>query len=197
MSSPLQRALAALVLAGAAGGTGFAIGANSGAAAAPAIPEQNISAPAPGTTRVLYSLDAKRNDRQLIAVIEAAKTHLYFAIYEFTLQDVADALIAAKARGVDVEGLVDSGESVKTYDAAVIDQLRAAGIPIETEHHPGGVGIMHIKALVTDSAYAIGSYNWTASATDDNDEILEVGTDPSLVAAYTNVLQQLLLKYKQ
>ena len=39
---------------------------------------------------------------------------------------------------------------------------------------------MHIKAIVTDSAYAIGSYNWTESATTENDELLEIGTNPAL-----------------
>lgn len=195
MSSPLTRTIFAFLIAAAAGGLGYEIGIGAGASAAPAIPEQNVSAPAAGTTRILYSLDAKHNDQEIIALIDAAQTHIYFAIYEFTLIDVADALVAAKQRGVDVRGLVDSGEAASSYDAPVIAELKAAGIPVATEHHSDSKGIMHIKAIVTDSAYALGSYNWTASATKENDELLEIGTDPGLRQAYENVLSRLIAFY--
>jgi hypothetical protein len=196
MSSQLKRGLAAIVLAGAAGGGGYALGANAAPAATPVIPVQDVAAPTIGTTRILYSLDAKQNDQQIIALINGAQTHIYFAIYEFTLKDIADALVAAKERGVDVEGLVDASEASGSYDAPIIKELQAAGIPVEEEKHPDGNGIMHIKAIVTDSAYALGSYNWTASATTENDELLEIGTSPDLVAAYTGILQKLLAAYK-
>jgi hypothetical protein len=55
---------------------------------------------------------------------------------------------------------------------------------------------MHIKAMVTDSAYALGSYNWTKSATTLNDEILEIGTDPILRQTYENILKRLLDAYR-
>jgi hypothetical protein len=195
MSSQLKRLAGAVVLAAAASGGGYILG-NAGAANAAPIPEQDVAAPATGTTRILYSLDEKQNDKQLVALINGAHTYIYFAIYEFTLTDVADALVAAKQRGVDVEGLVDAGEASGSYDKPIIQQLEAAGIPVEEEKHPDGSGIMHIKAIVTDSSYALGSYNWTGSATTENDELLEIGTAPDLVAAYTKVLQELLARYK-
>lgn len=155
-----------------------------------------LAAPAPASVQLLYSLDAKRNDKALISLIDGAKGHIYFAIYEFTLSDVADALVAAKRRGVDVEGLIDATESQKSYEAPIIALLRHAGIVLETARHPDGNGIMHIKALVTDAAYAVGSYNWTASATRENDELLEIGTDPALVRRYASLLTRLLERYK-
>ena len=147
------------------------------------------------SVHVLYSLDQKQNDQELISLINATKKRAYFAIYEFTLKDVADALVAAKRRGVDVRGLVDAVESAKSYEATIIRELKAAHIPVEVEKHPDGSGIMHIKALVTDTAYAIGSYNWTTSATKENDEILEVGTDPALVHTYASLLKRLFSTY--
>lgn len=195
MSSQLaKRTLGALVLALAAAGGGYLAG--SAAPAAGAAPQSaEVAAPAAGTTRVLYSLDAKQNDQELIALINAAQAHIYFAIYEFTLSDVVDALIAAKRRGVDVEGLVDAGEAASSYDAPLIARMKAAGIPVTVEHHPDGNGIMHIKALATESAYAMGSYNWTSSATTENDELLEIGTSPDLVATYTKILKDLIDEY--
>lgn len=196
MNEKTKRIAGALALALSAAGLGYLAGHAGTTRAAPAIPETTVASPAPGETRVIYSLDKKENDKEIIALIESAKTHIYFAMYEFTLKDVADALVAAKGRGIDVRGVVDAGESSNSYDKPVIAELAAAGIPVETQMHADGNGIMHIKAIVTDSAYAIGSYNWTGSATTENDEILEIGTDPALVAAYANILQKLFAAYK-
>ena len=190
------RAIVALVLVAAAAGAGYMAGSNAGPrGVAVSIPAQNVAAPAAGTVRLLYSLDQKQNDKEIIALIDAAKTHIYFAIYTFTLSDIADALVAAKKRGVEVRGLVDAEQSANSYGAPITALLTDAGIPVVTEKHVSGNGIMHIKALVTDSAYVIGSYNWTKSATTINDEILEIGTDPALRQAYENILKKLLDAY--
>ncbi|OYV63030.1 MAG: hypothetical protein B7X03_03440, partial [Parcubacteria group bacterium 21-58-10] len=195
MRQKLTRAAAALVLALAAGGVGYAAGGNGQTASAD-MAAQTVTTPPAGSIRVVYSLDRKQNDKEIIALIDAAKTKIYFAMYEFTLKDIADALVAAKKRGVDVRGLVDAGESANSYDKPVITELVSAGIPVETEKHKDGSGIMHIKAIVTDSAYALGSYNWTGSATTENDELLEIGTDPALRQTYENILTRLLNEYK-
>lgn len=193
MNPKVIRAFTALILTFAAGSAGYVL--NGTRAPQVIIPAQTVSAPPANSIRVLYSLDAKQNDKEIIALIEAAKTRIYFAMYEFTLRDVADALVAAKKRGLEVRGLVDAGESANSYDKPIIDELIGAGIPIETEKHASGNGIMHIKAIVTDSAYALGSYNWTNSATTINDEILEIGTDPTLRQVYEDILKKLLDKY--
>ena len=193
MNQKIIRSAVAAMLTFAAGGAGYTAG-HSGAT--PSIPIVTVTAPPAGSTRVIYSLDAKQNDKEIITLINAAKSRIYFAMYEFTLKDIADALVAAKERGVDVRGLVDAGESANSYDTPIIKELVAAGIPMRTEKHAGGNGIMHIKAIVTDSAYALGSYNWTNSATTLNDEILEIGTDPTLRQTYENILRRLFDAYR-
>lgn len=195
MNQKLIRAGVALVLALAAGGVGYTAG-GSGAQASVSIPAQTVSAPVADSVRVLYSLDQKQNDKEIIALIEAAKSHIYFAIYTFTLPGIADALIAAKKRGVEVRGIIDSEQSSNSYGAPITAKLLAADIPVVTEKHATGNGIMHIKLLVTERAYAFGSYNWTNSATNLNDEILEIGTDPALRQVYENILKKLLNAYK-
>ncbi|MFA7302239.1 MAG: phospholipase D-like domain-containing protein [Candidatus Paceibacterota bacterium] len=190
-----KRLVGALFLLLAAGTGGYSIGTTRSAAPV-SIPVANVAAPAPGSVRVLYSLDQKQNDQELIALIEGAKTHIYFAVYTFTLTNVAEALVAAKARGVDVRGITDSGQSAEKFSQPVMDILRKGGVPIVVEKHPTGNGIMHLKMLVTDSAYAHGSYNWTKSANTLNDEILEIGTDETLRKTYENILLKLLEAYK-
>src|SRR3989344_3004374 len=195
MKARILRAVAALILALAAGGVGYSAGSGVQNRSVD-IPTQTISAPAPGTVRIVYSLDKKQNDQEIIALIDAAKSRIYFAIYTFTLSDIADALVVAKKRGVDVRGIVDSGQASDSYGAPIIKILLDAGISVVTEKHATGNGIMHLKMIVTDSAYAHGSYNWTRSATTLNDEILEIGTDPALRQSYENILKKLLDAYK-
>ncbi len=195
MHARLSRIIAALALALAAGGIGYSFGGGN-AVEAVSIPAQTVSAPPANSVRVIYSLDQKQNDRELIALINEAEEYIYFAIYTFTLPSIAEALVEAKKRGVDVRGIVDSGQARDSYGAPIINTLLDGGISVVTEKHATGNGIMHLKLLVTEQAYAFGSYNWTKSATTINDEILEIGTDTLLRQAYENILKKLLDTYK-
>ena len=193
MNPKILRTIASEVLVASAGGVGYvARGSETGAGT----PAQTVSVPNAGTTRIVYSLDAKQNDQELIALINSAKERIYFAIYTFTLPSIADALVEAKKRGVDVRGLVDSEQSSNSYGAPITERLRDAGIPLLTERHASGNGIMHIKLLVTEQAYAFGSYNWTRSATTLNDELLEIGTSEELRQVYEGILQRLFDAYR-
>jgi phosphatidylserine/phosphatidylglycerophosphate/cardiolipin synthase-like enzyme len=139
---------------------------------------------------ILYSLDEKQNDQALVRAIDDAQQYVYFAIYEFTKEDIADALIRAKGRGLGVEGIMDVDQSRNGTQADIVRKLRNAGIQVEFQKHPRG--IMYIKLLVTDGAYALGSYNWTAAATTLNDEVLEIGTAESLREQYLDIVKKVL-----
>lgn len=140
--------------------------------------------------QILYSLDGKQNDQAVIDLIHGANDYVYFAVYTFTKDNIAEALIQAKNRGVEVRGITDLGQSQSDFERPIVKKLADAGIPLETQKHPDG--IMHIKALVTDRGYASGSYNWTQSATVSNDEILEVGHDKFLHDQYLNIIKKVL-----
>ncbi len=140
--------------------------------------------------KILYSLDARANDKALVSLIDGAHAYIYFAIYTFTKQNIADALARAKARGILVLGIMDREQSAQAFEKPVLAELASAGIPIVTQKHLDG--IMHIKALVTDTAYAIGSYNWTDSATVANDEVLEIGTDESVREQYLAIVKKVI-----
>lgn len=137
--------------------------------------------------RVYYNQDEQLNDR-IVDVIRGADKFVYFSIYTFTRRDIEDALLAAKYRGLDVRGITDLSQYQQAAgQKAIIDELKKYGIPVLFQNHDG---IMHMKVVVTDKAYASGSYNWTASATTMNDEVLEVGSDPDVRAQYQRVLEE-------
>ena len=142
--------------------------------------------------RVYYNKDTELNTK-LISLIQDSNEYVYFAIYTFTRYDIKDALLGAKHRGVKVIGLTDK-DQIQKIDSQekIVQQLREAGIPVYVQDHSK---IMHLKVLVTEKAYASGSYNWTASATTGNDEVLEIGTDPTMHKEYQDILERLFYKY--
>ena len=143
--------------------------------------------------QVYYNQDHALND-EIISQIRDADEFVYFGIYTFTRQDIKEALLAAKYRGLSVVGITDKNQ-YQSLEAQkkIIDELRKAGIPAYEQDHSA---IMHLKVLVTEKAYASGSYNWTAAATNLNDEVLEVGHDPKLRQNYQNILEEIFKKYK-
>lgn len=141
--------------------------------------------------KVIYSLDRRENDMEIIKLINNADKYVLFAVYYFTKTEIADALIRAKERGVIVRGITDRAAS-EDSNKSVVDRLRRAGISIETQKHEDG--IMHMKLLVTDKAYASGSYNWTGSATLANDEVLEIGTNSYVHDEYLKIIKKVIAK---
>lgn len=141
---------------------------------------------------VYYNREVATNEL-VIDQINQADRFVYFAIYTFTRQDIKDALLGAKYRGLDVRGVADKKQSTEIdQQAAIIKELQNAGIPIVFNDHSA---IMHLKTLVTDHSYVSGSYNWTESATERNDEIIEIGRDDELRRKYQRVLETLLQRY--
>ncbi len=187
-----KRLIAILFVAISAGILGYILGIETVAGG-----DNVIKSPAPESVRVIYSLDTKQTDKELIALINNADEYIHFAIYTFTLDSVADALIKAKKRGVDVRGLVDGKQSRTSYSAPIIEKMIDGGIPLLTERHINGNGIMHLKLLVTEKAYATGSYNWTKSANTLNDEIIQIGTAEHLRQEYNAILLRLFDEYSE
>ncbi len=142
-------------------------------------------------SKVFYSLDQRQNDLEIVKLINAADDYVYFAIYYFTRDSIAEALIRAKERGVVVWGITDRAASLES-NKKILEKLRSAGLTVETQRHQDG--IMHVKALVTEKAYASGSYNWTDAATEANDEVLEIGFNRDLHGQYLAIIKKILLK---
>ncbi len=143
--------------------------------------------------RVYYNRDVEAN-KEIIKVIQNADQFVHFAIYTFTRDDIKDALLGAKHRGLDVRGVVDREQSQKIDEQKkIVKELRDAGIPLSEQDHSA---IMHLKTLVTDKQYASGSFNWTSSATNLNDEVIEIGFDELTRQQYERVLDELFQRYQ-
>lgn len=88
------------------------------------------------------------------------------AVYNFTSRPLAQALVDAHERGVEVRVIMDPSNAASQYSKATY--LTDYGIEVRTER---GAGLMHHKfALIDDSVLITGSFNWTASAEAEHDE---------------------------
>jgi hypothetical protein len=105
---------------------------------------------------------------RLVQEIDAAQTSIDVAIYSFTLDSVADALIEAKSRGVQVRILTDSSQANGT--GSEIARLETEGFQLKRTNGGSG-GILHHKYAIFDGRVLMtGSFNWSANAEQNNDE---------------------------
>lgn len=103
---------------------------------------------------------------EIVSQIDKAEDYVYVAMYYFTSRPLAQALIRARDRGVDVKVCLD--EEQPHYEYSKSRFLDKKGIDIKLV---GGSGIMHNKFCIIDDFTTItGSYNWTARADLENDE---------------------------
>ena len=112
----------------------------------------------------------------------------------FTLSDdrIAHEVIAAHARGVNLRFVTDND---KEFDAGSdVARLRTAGVPIRVDRTDAH---MHHKfALFDGKQLANGSFNWTRTATEHNDENLVVSNDRNLVRSFAQQFEVLWGRYK-
>lgn len=108
--------------------------------------------------------------RAILRELEGARLSIDVLAFTLTADPIADALLKAHRRGVVVRGAVEASRS----DALGSDvgRLRAAGLKLRLDSNPGN---MHHKVLLIDGQIVItGSYNFSRSAEERNDENLVV-----------------------
>jgi len=117
---------------------------------------------------------------KLISLINSASKKIYFMIYAFTDQDVADALIDASQRGVEVSGVFDEDFNQNQYSK--YDYLKDAGIDVKID---GNSFLLHDKVMMFDDSIVVtGSYNFTISANSKNAENSLIITDDKIYKEY-------------
>jgi len=109
----------------------------------------------------------------LLALINGAKVSILASIYSLTLGSVADALVAAAARGVQVRIVADATEAAEP--TSLVPSLAQQGLDV----HLWGAEYRecHAKVGIFDGkSVALGSYNWSNEAELDNVEVFVVFT---------------------
>jgi phosphatidylserine/phosphatidylglycerophosphate/cardiolipin synthase-like enzyme len=119
--------------------------------------------------------------------LRSAKRSIDLCVFTLSDDRITAEVLAAHRRGVSLRFISDND---KEFDrGSDIGQMRAAGIPVavdRTEAH------MHHKFAIFDGARLLnGSYNWTRSACEFNEENLVLSNDPSLVRRFADEFDSL------
>lgn len=128
----------------------------------------------------------------LVKVLQQARHQIRVQAYLFTSRPLAQALIEAHQRGVDVKVLADR-DMVQKGERSQIPRLAEAGIPVwlETRYTVAHNKIMLIDAMDASGVVVTGSYNYTFSAQARNAEnLLMLRGNPALARAYLDHWQR-------
>jgi phosphatidylserine/phosphatidylglycerophosphate/cardiolipin synthase-like enzyme len=138
-----------------------------------------LHAPEPGAVEVRFSPDGGCT-QTIVSAIRQAKTSIHLQAYSFTSAPIADALIQAHQKGVQIGVILD--KSHRSERSSVAPRLHSAGIPlwIDPRH-----AIAHNKVIVVDRERVLtGSFNFTKAAEGSNAENLLSIRDPALASLY-------------
>ena len=129
---------------------------------------------------------------RLIEKINAAQTSIHIASFEFDLTPVAEALIAAKQRGVDVRWVTDDENGLEADQEPGRGQfamLQSGGIEVRSDDRSA---LMHNKFWIFDGQMVwTGSTNITESGVFKQDNNTLVIHSPELAAMYEREFQEM------
>lgn len=117
----------------------------------------------------------------VIKTIGTAKKSIHVAAYSFTSRPIADALVAAHDKGVDVEVVLD--KSQRRGRNTLVPFLREHHIPTRINSH---YAIMHDKTMIIDGeTLELGSFNYTNAAEEKNAEnVLVIHDNKKIIQDY-------------
>lgn len=119
-------------------------------------------------------------------VVNKAKRQVLVQIYSFTHKDIAQALIAARGRGVDVQMIADPEQAERT-ETSLVEEIARSGVPVylDNQHAAAHNKVMVIDAGSPNATVITGSFNFTHAAQYRNAEnLLILRGNPLLADAY-------------
>jgi len=132
-------------------------------------------------TEVYFSL-SDNPQKEIIKNINQAEAFINIAMYIFTDKEIALPLIEARERGVKVRLYLDKDQVDYQYSQSRFLVQKGIEIRISSNNY-----IMHHKFAIIDNRILLtGSYNWTFSANNRNDENLMVIDDPETIKIFQN-----------
>ena len=137
-------------------------------------------------TEIYFSL-YDNPQKEIIKNINQAEAFINIAMYIFTDKEIAIPLSKARERGVKVRVYLDQDQVDYKYSQSRFLVQKGIKARISTNNY-----IMHNKFAIIDNRILLtGSYNWTFSANNRNDENLMVIDDPDVISRYQNYFEKL------
>ena len=130
-----------------------------------------------------YFFPNPSNEQRVVNMFRTCKKTLDLAIFTFTRDSIAQAILEAHQRGVKIRCIGDDGNSkVKGSDVRL---LASVGIPCKTDNNLRFH--MHNKMAIIDNSVVItGSFNWTSQAVNKNQDNILFIEDKNIASQYTD-----------
>lgn len=118
---------------------------------------------------------------RLVALLQGAQESIYFLAFSFTSDEIAQVMRERASAGIIVSGVMEDSQ-VASNQGTEFDPFVQAGLDVRRDGNPG---LMHHKVIIIDRSIVItGSYNFTTSAEDRNDENLVIFFSPEIAELY-------------
>lgn len=123
---------------------------------------------------------------QVIDWIDRANETIHVLIYSFTNDDIGDAVMRAHQRGVEIK-IVFEKSQISQYSEYM--KLRTANVLVRNDTNSK---LMHHKVAMIDRYIILtGSFNWSASAEERNNENLMVIRSENLATTFEEEFQKI------
>lgn len=129
---------------------------------------------------VLFSPDDGTAIR-LLELIRDAQKSINFLAYAFTSDSLAEAILSRARMGVVVAGVFEESQ-IQVNNASEYKRTQSAGLNVRLDGNPRN---MHEKVLIIDEQIVVtGSYNFSRSAEESNDENTLIIHNADIAAQY-------------
>jgi phosphatidylserine/phosphatidylglycerophosphate/cardiolipin synthase-like enzyme len=125
--------------------------------------------------------------QRIRSLLNQCRTSADICVFTITDDRIATALEEAHRRGIAIRIITDNDKSLDA--GSDVERLADLGIPLRidrTEYH------MHHKFAIFDGSILLnGSYNWTRSAANQNEENIIVTSNRKLIGEFSKAFEQL------
>jgi phosphatidylserine/phosphatidylglycerophosphate/cardiolipin synthase-like enzyme len=130
--------------------------------------------------------ESKQAEQKIEELIKSSQHSIEVSMYNFSLKSLAQELVQAKKRGVDVRVFLDEEKSKDKSSEYKL--LRKNGIDVILI----GTTKLHTKLAIFDKKVAVfGSSNWTKESFDENYEIIYVSKQDDVLEKLNQFIKQL------
>lgn len=129
----------------------------------------------------------ERTARRLASFLSHATRTLDICVFTITDDRISREIVNAHKKNVKVRIITDDE---KAHDlGSDVEEFRQVGIPVRMDD---STFHMHHKFAIADGRYLLtGSYNWTRSASQNNQENFLIINDPKLISEFSQEFEKL------
>lgn len=123
----------------------------------------------------------------LVPLLNSAQESIYFLAFSFTSNELGDIVREKSKAGLTVEGVMDA-DQVASNQGTEYDPFKQAGMMVRKD---GNEGLLHHKVFIIDGKIvAFGSYNFSKSAEENNDENLIIVYNEAIAQQFIQEFQR-------